>query len=75
MDRIQQIGLANAVAAADPHNAFGKIEILLKIILELKNRYGTEIKTQVKICKASKIEEKQIANAGAGQYLAKSQEC
>ena len=36
MDSIQQIGLAHTIAAANTNNAFSKIELLVKIIFELK---------------------------------------
>lgn len=47
MNGIQQICFANAVAAADANNAFGKIKLLMEIILELKQRYGVEVKAQI----------------------------
>jgi hypothetical protein len=41
MDGIKQVGLAHAIAAANAYNALGKGKILLEIILELEERYGT----------------------------------
>ena len=35
MDRIQQIGFAYPVTAADAHNTFVKTELLVEIIFEL----------------------------------------
>jgi hypothetical protein len=47
MNGIQQIGFANAVAAANAHNAFGKVKLLMEIILELKQRYSVKVKAQI----------------------------
>ena len=52
MNRIQQVGFANAIAAADTNNAFGKTKLLVKIIFELKKRYGRNRKTQLENFKA-----------------------
>ena len=46
MDGVEQIGFAYAVTAANAHDAFCKMELLVKIVLELKNRYGIKIKRQ-----------------------------
>jgi len=36
MNRIKQIGFAYTVAAANADNAFAKLELLVKIVFELK---------------------------------------
>jgi hypothetical protein len=46
MNGIQQICFAYAIAATNAHNRFGKNKLLLKVIFELKNLYGTNKKTQ-----------------------------
>ena len=42
VNSIQQVGLANAISAAYANDALGKLELLVKIILELENRYRME---------------------------------
>jgi hypothetical protein len=46
MDGIQQIGFTNSITAADTNNAFGELKLLVKIVLELKQRYGIQAKAQ-----------------------------
>ena len=36
MNGIKQIGFTDSIAAADTNNAFGKDELLVKIVFELK---------------------------------------
>jgi hypothetical protein len=71
MDGIQQIGLAHTIPSADPDDALVKNKLVLKIILELEDRYGIQAKAQCNFCKAPKIEEKKI---GISMHLNK-QEC
>jgi hypothetical protein len=46
MNSIKQICFAYAITATNSHNRFCKNELLLKVIFELKNLYGTNKKTQ-----------------------------
>ena len=51
VNRIQQIGFAHAIAAANTHNALVELELLVKIIFELEKRYGVQAKTQLfRVC-------------------------
>ena len=40
MQGIQQVGFAHAVAATDANNLLLKMKLLVKVVFELKQRYG-----------------------------------
>ena len=46
VDGIEEIRLAYAIAPAYPHDSLGKLIGLMKIVLELENRYGLQGKRQ-----------------------------
>lgn len=46
MNGIQEIGFPYAIPAAYTHHALFKLKFLLKIVLELKKRYGRKKKSQ-----------------------------
>lgn len=46
MNGVEQIGFAHAIAAANAYNGFGKTYLLVKVVFELKKRYGVQLKIQ-----------------------------
>lgn len=46
MDRVEQVGLAHPVAAANTDDPLRKLKVVLKVIFKLIERYGTQVKAQ-----------------------------